>query len=966
MRKLLGLGVPCLLLLLLGAAGVAAMVRREQAESAAPLTHGPFWSLESDAGGAVDDSEAPVDTADGGLLLDGRHTLRFIEEDTDVLHFKTIGLAAQAVAPHTVVEISLRQVRDARLVVSLLPGDPFVARIMERGVGEERVLAQGSAKGLMPDGLAPFSASVSLQGPQLTLTVKGKRLATCRATGSWRGKVTLAAGEGAFRVQRITATGKRTTQHGDWRPFSESQGLVPSPPPPAGAVLIGLGVVAGAWLFAALWLAVLCLGRAGPAAAAWSASLLLAPACAPLAFAIRRTPAHLEAFVTAGLLVGLVFAIASLRPALAAAGSGAGAGAAAAPGGWRRRAGVALAALMALALVGATALVCGRQMHTARSAVAVREEAARQLPLPAPWVSHGRVTLDGSNARRVPGTFHNVSVGARVRLPPGAALGVRLRAPDGEFAHGQLLVLSTDPRLASGFWHEDQVGFDEPDEPSPPLPADTDVRLEVTARGRALSATLDGRPWATQEDLDFESGGVVVLALRGAAQVDGLQVRGLPGDEPAAPIAGHVAGAAAALPLAAALFALLAAALLRRPWLPTLAACALALSPVLLVLAFPRHAGHVNDDELRRMGVAAAAMLAVFALLPGPGALRPAARALVLLPAAGLLVTGALGLTIDRTMRVDDSNLNRMSYLDWKGERLDGDLLYLRHPILRRWNEYLARHLFRGRQFPLAKPAGTVRVVSLGGSSTWGFRIPSTSRGDYPSQLERRLTAARAGGALLPPVEVINGAFVGATGARLYPYLRDALLAFSPDIVTLSLTFNDSTSCSLGDEEAYYERITAPGASRSWWTERRVDRELLREREALAAIKLRLDADGRRSAELWRACGLGSSPPERFAATLRRFAELGRQRGFRLVLIKEPWVGPGRLVWREEFHDAIDRVAAEYGLPVVDPAPDIAAAGGASLFMDGVHATAEGNTVIAAALERVVRGLLEPPAAVRR
>jgi lysophospholipase L1-like esterase len=81
------------------------------------------------------------------------------------------------------------------------------------------------------------------------------------------------------------------------------------------------------------------------------------------------------------------------------------------------------------------------------------------------------------------------------------------------------------------------------------------------------------------------------------------------------------------------------------------------------------------------------------------------------------------------------------------------------------------------------------------------------------------------------------------------------------------------------------------------------------------------------------------------------------------VLIKEPFVGPGRLVWREEFYAAIDTVAAEYGLPVVDPGPDIAAAGGASLYMDNVHPTAEGCEVIARTLERTIRDLLAPSAA---
>ena len=57
-------------------------------------------------------------------------------------------------------------------------------------------------------------------------------------------------------------------------------------------------------------------------------------------------------------------------------------------------------------------------------------------------------------------------------------------------------------------------------------------------------------------------------------------------------------------------------------------------------------------------------------------------------------------------------------------------------------------------------------------------------------------------------------------------------------------------------------------------------------------------------------------------------------RGFRLVLVKEPVSGDGRMLWKQEFREAMDRVGAEFGVAVVDPTPALMAAGGAEMFQD--------------------------------
>lgn len=91
---------------------------------------------------------------------------------------------------------------------------------------------------------------------------------------------------------------------------------------------------------------------------------------------------------------------------------------------------------------------------------------------------------------------------------------------------------------------------------------------------------------------------------------------------------------------------------------------------------------------------------------------------------------------------------------------------------------------------------------------------------------------------------------------------------------------------------------------------------------------------------------------------LRRFAQLARERGFALVLIREPVSHPEYFLWRAEFDVVIDEIAAEYDLPVVDPWPALDAERQSFVFGDAVHPTERGHEIIAQQLLPVVRDAL--------
>lgn len=96
-------------------------------------------------------------------------------------------------------------------------------------------------------------------------------------------------------------------------------------------------------------------------------------------------------------------------------------------------------------------------------------------------------------------------------------------------------------------------------------------------------------------------------------------------------------------------------------------------------------------------------------------------------------------------------------------------------------------HGFRGRDFEIEKPAGTIRVLTLGASSTFGY---SNSDGDtYPHFLEQALNQ-RAGGTT--KFEVINLAIPHAISSNILAMFVAEGIALEPDVVTFYEGANDA------------------------------------------------------------------------------------------------------------------------------------------------------------------------------
>ena len=87
------------------------------------------------------------------------------------------------------------------------------------------------------------------------------------------------------------------------------------------------------------------------------------------------------------------------------------------------------------------------------------------------------------------------------------------------------------------------------------------------------------------------------------------------------------------------------------------------------------------------------------------------------------------------------------------------------------------------REFARAKPAGTLRIVSLGDSFTIGYE--ADVRETFSAVLERELRAAGR------PVEVLNAGVSGYSNAEECLYLERELFNYQPDVVLVSFFSND-------------------------------------------------------------------------------------------------------------------------------------------------------------------------------
>jgi len=215
----------------------------------------------------------------------------------------------------------------------------------------------------------------------------------------------------------------------------------------------------------------------------------------------------------------------------------------------------------------------------------------------------------------------------------------------------------------------------------------------------------------------------------------------------------------------------------------------------------------------------------------------------------------------------------------------DDDLLYVFKPHFKGTIYHVAarinNHGLRGEDFATRKPRGLRRVLCLGDSRTFGYKVGQDQ--PYPARLERLWRNRHPD----RPLQVINAGMPGYSSYQGLRFLELRGLRFDPDVVTVAFNFNDRRFV-LRPEQA---------DSPEWF--RRAARGLrLRHRLGFSYALLGLAKILRRArgTDTWRrdVLGLPSQKlddlacrvePDAFRENLRKIARICRRRRIGLVLV---------------------------------------------------------------------------------
>lgn len=287
---------------------------------------------------------------------------------------------------------------------------------------------------------------------------------------------------------------------------------------------------------------------------------------------------------------------------------------------------------------------------------------------------------------------------------------------------------------------------------------------------------------------------------------------------------------------------------------------------------------------------------------------------------------------------------------------------------------------YRGTEFPVAKPAGTLRVAVYGGSAV--FDIYARDEDAWPAQLERELESRGVAG-----VEVINAGIPAHSSLDSVGRLFAEGHHFSPDVVVLYNAWNDikyfvSDEPVLRRYRPYARRNDPVRTPRG-----RMDAWLARHSQIYRHLRLRIllwdqdfNLEGRKVKRETPA-SLSDIQLAQYRLAVRQFVDLARNIGSEPVLVTQMRlpVAASPAEDRERIHyDAVgldhdtlvtafevtERILAdvsrEKGALLVDPSGELS--GESALFADHVHLSGEGSAALAAFLaDRLAPALADLP-----
>lgn len=201
----------------------------------------------------------------------------------------------------------------------------------------------------------------------------------------------------------------------------------------------------------------------------------------------------------------------------------------------------------------------------------------------------------------------------------------------------------------------------------------------------------------------------------------------------------------------------------------------------------------------------------------------------------------------------------------------------------------------RGPEVAPTRPAGTVRVLALGDSVTFGYHVADDET--WPAHLDARLRARGV------RAEVVNGGCGHFTITDERQYLEERLLSLEPSVVVLQFCNNDVTEGELGRARTLYREILDEAAAPSLGDRLRAT--------ALGELQLRLAIALKASRRAEPAMTLATPDPVPDASWAKYEQELAAlkgaldARGVPLVLVAFP-----------DLFEALDPAAAPHAAPL--------------------------------------------------
>lgn len=260
----------------------------------------------------------------------------------------------------------------------------------------------------------------------------------------------------------------------------------------------------------------------------------------------------------------------------------------------------------------------------------------------------------------------------------------------------------------------------------------------------------------------------------------------------------------------------------------------------------------------------------------------------------------------------------------------------------------------RGPEFAASRPEGSIRILSLGDSRTfgWGMTEAEAYSGRLETMLREQLGPTR-------PVEVINAGVNAWSYPQLALYLEREFERIRPDWVIVgeaNLWTQFSERSSPEFVQSFMNRVRLKNLLRRMATYHYIVEVKLKdlyERQRTRFIPVDPGSD-----EMFRD-QQQKDPDAVFGAAIERIARFALDHGATPVLLYLPTLSELQRTDATSIVEAKRRVATELGVPFVDMTADMRR-GGHRLYLeaDPVHLSIEGNDLVATRLDEVLLPLL--------